>query len=317
MTDKPELRRPYMPKKPSSAGHKLGQEIGNWWEPYIMLPLLQRVAASLDLYLDHGYHERTCRGAKIVWEDDEGNGVDYDFVLELGGTDEEVGVPVAFVEGFWRRGGRHSKDKARDDSGKLLPMKDTYPTARFLGIVAGGELTKPARTLIHSRDIDLLYVVKDQVLASFEEAGLVMTYPDEASEADKSAIQSTFDLAWNEDKKKEVAQNLFERMGEAAVNAYVARVQASLSAIPVEVRITELTHSDTVVFKEVGSATAFLKDPSFGHDSDKVSYRYEVTYSDGSEFSRDIERLSSVRRLHDQLVGLSDHMEALAKKKVQ
>ena len=56
---------------------------------------------------------------KIQWKDEDGNTVDFDFVLELDGTPDSVGVPVAFVECFWRRGSRHSKDKARDDSGKL------------------------------------------------------------------------------------------------------------------------------------------------------------------------------------------------------
>jgi hypothetical protein len=89
------------------------------------------------------------RGRKIEWLDSDGNTVDYDYVLELHGTENEIGIPVAFVECFWRRGARHSKDKARDDSGKLMPMRETYPTARFLGIVAAGDFTKPARDLIH------------------------------------------------------------------------------------------------------------------------------------------------------------------------
>ncbi len=108
----------------SSAGHKLGQLVGDWFEEFLVFPLLAMVANQLNLFLDSRFIERPARGEKIQWEDSEGNIVDYDFVLELGGTIHKKGIPVAFVECFWRRGSRHSKDKARDDSGKLAPMRE-------------------------------------------------------------------------------------------------------------------------------------------------------------------------------------------------
>ena len=95
-----------------------------------MLPLLQKVAERLKLYLDCRFRKRKARTSdKIIWKDEDDNEVDYDFVMELDGTDETRGIPVAFFECFWRRGARHSKDKARDDSGKLMPMRDVHPTA--------------------------------------------------------------------------------------------------------------------------------------------------------------------------------------------
>lgn len=146
-----EKDAPHMENESGSAGHKLGQLIGDWWERYVVLPLLQDVANELNLFLDNRFTNRPNRGSeKIIWKDDEGNQVDYDFVLELGGSVQKTGTPVAFFEVFWRRGARHSKDKARDDSGKLTPMRDTYPTARFLSIAAGGEFTGPAKTLVRS-----------------------------------------------------------------------------------------------------------------------------------------------------------------------
>ena len=35
----------------SSAGHKLGQLVGDWWETKVIFPLLGEVATSLGLYL--------------------------------------------------------------------------------------------------------------------------------------------------------------------------------------------------------------------------------------------------------------------------
>lgn len=63
-----------MAKKLSSSGHRLGQLIGDWWEEYVVCPLLEQVADELDLYLDNRFKERSCRGGeKIVWQDDVGN----------------------------------------------------------------------------------------------------------------------------------------------------------------------------------------------------------------------------------------------------
>jgi len=149
---------PDNPDDPSSYGHKLGQLIGDWFEEYFVLPLLMTVSEELELYLDSRFRQRAARSGKLNWKDEEGNSVDYDFVLEIAGSDHVLGVPVAFFESFWRRGSRHSKDKARDDSNKLRPMRETYPTARFLGILAAGDFTKPARLYIENSDTDLFYV---------------------------------------------------------------------------------------------------------------------------------------------------------------
>ena len=147
----------------SSAGHKLGQIVGDWWETQVIYPLLKEVAAELGLYLDNRVVNRTCRADKVQWADVESNFVDYDFVLELGGNASTRGIPVAFLESFWRRGARHSKDKARDDTNKLLSMRETYPTARFLAIAACGEFTEPARDYVRSRNVELLFISKKSV----------------------------------------------------------------------------------------------------------------------------------------------------------
>ncbi len=153
----------------ASSGHSLGQKVGDWLEEFFVLPLLKQVAQHLKLFLDNRFRARKARmGDKISWKDEDDNEVDYDFVMELDGTDDKIGIPVGFFECFWRRGKRHSKDKARDDSGKLMPMRDTYPTARFLGIVAGGDFTGPASTLAQSRRIDLFCVPKTKIISAFQ-----------------------------------------------------------------------------------------------------------------------------------------------------
>jgi hypothetical protein len=298
----------------SSAGHKLGQLIGDWFEVNFVLPLLTEVATRLRLFLDNRQVARPMRsGDKIIWPDEEGNSVDYDFVLELGGTEDQIGMPVAFVECFWRRGARHSKDKARDDSGKLAPMRATYPTARFLGIVAAGDFTEPARDLVRSHDIDLFYVPKDKIVEAFARHGLVMDYPDSASEQAKARLASSFEQDFTSEKRLAVAATLVALVGQAAVTSYVDRVRAKLSALPQEIRLILRHESSPLVFNSMDGVTAFLRAPTWQMSDPRAAYLYQATFSDGSEFERTLNSVDALRELHRQMEALAAHVSALAK----
>jgi hypothetical protein len=303
---------PRRANEPTSAGHKLGQLIGDWFEEYFVLPLLTQAGATLNLFLDNRFIERPVRGEKIVWEDGEGNSVDYDFVLELNGRTDHRGIPVAFVECAWRRGARHSKDKARDDSGKLLPMRGSYPTARFLGMVVAGDFTEPARELVSSRGIDLFYVSKDKVVQAFRQVGLTVDYPDDAPEAEKARLATAFERRFTTDKHPEVAQRLIDLLGQPAVTSYVDRVRAKLSALPEEIRLILRHESTPIVFRSLDEVSAFLENPSFTMNTPRTTYVYQVTYTDGSEFEETIFTISKLKELHNELRLLCDHMVQLS-----
>lgn len=300
-----------MANKNASSGHKLGQLIGDWYEQYFVLPLLQKVGKSLNLFVDSRFINRSAREGKILWDDLDGNFVDYDYVLELGGSDKMLGIPVAFIECFWRRGSRHSKDKARDDSGKLIPMRETYPTARFLGIVSAGDFTKPARELVRSREIDLFYVPKDKIVSAFELCDLIMDYPDKLPEDEKADIVEIFNNKFVANKKKAVQQALINLIGKATIESYVDRVRATLSALPQEIRFVLRHDSMPISFETVADATEFLKSPAFNMSSPIESYLYQVTYSDGSEFEKSASDLEELKKLHEQIVILTEHMNNL------
>ncbi|MFZ1342448.1 hypothetical protein [Thiothrix eikelboomii] len=208
--------------KNASSGHKLGQLVGDWFEEHIALKQLEQVASSLGLYLDHRFRSRECRGDKIIWADRDGNAVDYDFVLELHGTDEKKGIPVAFFETFWRRGARHSKDKARDDSGKLMPMRATYPTTRLLGILSAGDFTKPAQELVKTRNIDLFYLPKEQICHAWRNNGIAThsiqqeSYADMEHQISYEAIYSDGEIFERDKLSTQAALELHTTVGQVA-----------------------------------------------------------------------------------------------------
>lgn len=295
----------------ASAGHKLGQLIGDWFEEHFVFPLLQDLSKTLGLFLDSRFLQRDARGDKIQWEDIEGNNVDYDFVLEIDGTNLQIGIPVAFIESFWRRGSRHSKDKARDDSGKLLPMLEIYPSARFLGIISAGDFTNPARELVKSRGIELFYVPKDKLIRAFSDNGLIIDYPDSSPESEKALIVKKFEHEFTQEKKLKVCHALKALIGTATINSFTQRVQAKLSALPQEIRFILRQDSHPIVFDSVSDATMFLKTPQFKMENPCESYVYQITFSDGSEFERSISSISELRELHGTITKLTLHMESL------
>jgi hypothetical protein len=241
----------------------------------------------------------------------EGNAVDYDFVMELDGSDAKMGIPVAFFECFWRRGKRHSKDKARDDTGKLVPMRDVHPTARFLGIVAGGDVTAPARILVQNRQIDLFYVPKAKIVSAFEKNGLMIDYVDRLSEPEKAKLTDVFQAGLTRAKKTATAATLRGLIGEVSLDTYVDRVRAALGSLPQEIRIIAQRQSKPEVFETIKDATTFLHDPKFDFSDLVENFVYEITYTDGTEFERTLDTIDEVKALHREIERLAKHRGSL------
>jgi hypothetical protein len=297
----------------ASAGHKLGQIVGDWWEQHVVLPLLQDVANRLGLFLDNRFIERACRGGKILWPDSDGNAVDYDYVLELGGTAAKKGVPVAFLESFWRRGARHSKDKARDDTNKLLPMRSTYPTVRFLAIAACGEFTEPAREYVRTRGVELFYISKANIVTAFTQVGLQIDYPDSMAEGDKLTLVTRIDKLLTDDVKQAAFEQLKKIIGKSSFRAFQSNISSSLSAMPQEIRLFVLTRTGPIVFQTTDDVRSFLySDIDWSELGDaECEYVYDVLYTDGSKFSVTASSIEKLRDLHQQVEILQRHMENL------
>jgi hypothetical protein len=297
----------------TSAGHRLGQLVGDWWEGRVIYPLLNAVASSLGLYLDNRIVTRTCRAEKIHWADVDGNIVDYDYVLELGGTASVKGVPVAFFESFWRGGARHSKDKARDDTNKLLPMRDTYPTARFLAIAACGKFTEPAKDYVRSRNVELLFISKEKIIEAFKSVGAVIEYPDTMPEPDKMALVRALEQCLTVQNQIKAAENLRTLAGVGAFSSFEQRIIGSLTSTPQEIRIYSVAKSGPLVFDSILAADDFLRGKDFNFPTGVAieAYEYEVSFSDGSEFSRSVVSIEEALIINSQLLALVEHMNKL------
>ena len=150
-----------------------------------MRPRLQDFCTPRDLYLDvPGVRPGVRRGKNIKWTDRYGNEHDLDFVIERGGSVERQGRPVAFIEAAWRRYTKHSRNKAQEIQGAILPIAESHGWDKpFLGAILAGEFTDGSIEQLKSLGFRLLHVPYSTIIDAFSFAGIDArfdeTTPDE------------------------------------------------------------------------------------------------------------------------------------------
>lgn len=163
-----------------SPPHKFGQIVGRLLEQ-IMEPALRRFCEARGLYLDvQGKRAGVRAGKKVSWSDKYGNRHDLDFVIERDGAENRIGRPVAFIEVAWRRYTKHSKNKAQEIQGAVLPIVERHQWDKpFLGAVLAGEFTDSSLTQLKSVGFRVLYFPYESVVAAFGEVGIDVRFDED------------------------------------------------------------------------------------------------------------------------------------------
>ena len=165
-----------------SPAHKFGQIIGDLLEAAVE-PLLRRFAKSHGLYLDRKGPRTARPGRKVSWTDLSGNTHDLDYVLERGGTAQRIGVPVAFIETAWRRYTKHSRNKAQEIQGAILPLAEAYRNAApFIGVILAGVFTEGALAQLRSLGFSVLYFPYETVVQAFQIIGVDAYFTEETAD---------------------------------------------------------------------------------------------------------------------------------------
>ena len=155
-----------------APGHRLGQIIGDALEDAIR-PLLADFAGRHGLYLDFKGPRPARDALKCTWVDDLGNAHDLDFVLERGGSPGELGLPAAFIETAWRRYTKHSRAKAQEIQGAVLPLLAKHAHLKpFAGAVVAGAWTPGALAQLRSSGFAVLHVDYPEIVAVFARFGI-------------------------------------------------------------------------------------------------------------------------------------------------
>ncbi|BAZ32995.1 hypothetical protein NIES4074_55030 [Cylindrospermum sp. NIES-4074] len=167
-----------------SFSHKWGQIIGNLIQEFIR-ETLQQVADKHGFYLDYQKKRKARISKKVSWQDRYGNNHDLDYVLERGGTEDTLGLPVAFIETAWRRYTKHSRNKVQEIEGALIPLADTYSQLNpFLGAILAGVFTQGALNQLESKGFKILYLEYDNIVKAFASVGINASFNEKTSEVE-------------------------------------------------------------------------------------------------------------------------------------
>jgi hypothetical protein len=167
-----------------SPSHRFGQIIGDLLEE-ILTPLLEDFCRERNLYLDKKGERGTARkGKKVTWQDKFGNRHDLDFVIEKGGSESIRGRPLAFIEAAWRRYTKHSRNKAQEIQGAILPIAEKYEWDKpFLGVILAGVFTENALTQMRSSGFDVVSFPYETIIAAFKSVNINAEFDENTPDA--------------------------------------------------------------------------------------------------------------------------------------
>lgn len=206
-----------------SPAHKFGQVIGGLLESVVQ-PQLEEFCRRQGLYFDHQKKDRPARrGRKVIWEDHYGNVHDLDFVIERDGTDDTIGRPVAFIEVAWRRYTKHSRNKAQEIQGAILPLAEKYKWNNpFLGTVLAGVFTEGSLDQLRSLGFHVLYFPYETLVTAFETEDIDIRFDE-----------TTPDKVFQEciDRIERAPQDAMHRIGQRLVQANQAQISEFFAAL--------------------------------------------------------------------------------------
>ncbi len=266
-----------------SPSHKFGQLVGDLLES-ILGPELQKFCDDRGLYLDKkGERGRAREGRKVTWEDKYGNGHDLDFVIEQGGTKDKLGRPLAFIEAAWRRYTKHSRNKAQEIQGAILPIAEKYSWDKpFLGVVLAGVFTDGSLTQIRSSGFEVVLFPYQSIVEGFGSVGIDAEFDEDTPDAEfAKTIKEIENL--NAGTKAKLRANLV-KSNQGLLKKFFEGLQKVLDR-RIEKIIAIPLHGGEMAFGSAPEAIAFVKNYSEELMKDGVFRKYEliVRYTNGDK----------------------------------
>lgn len=285
-----------------SPAHKFGQLIGGLLESVIRSQL-EGFCQQHGLYLDHQGRNRPARsGRKVAWQDQYGNTHDLDFVIERRGTDQTIGDPIAFIEVAWRRYTKHSRNKAQEIQGAILPLAEKYRSNNpFLGTILAGVFTEGSIEQLRSLGFHVLYFPYETLVAAFAAEAMDIDFdestPDEMFRTSADRFQAA-----SQDVLDSIRQRLIEANQEQ-IDDFFAALNHRLSRDIVRVLVIPL-YGRGNQFPTIDAALRFLDQHSIYEGSGEFRrYEVQIEFSNGDR----------VQGSFDSRYGAREFLERVAK----
>lgn len=272
----------------NAPGHKLGQMVGDFIEKYFEGELTQICNERL-LYLDVvGKVRAARRGKKVSWNDLYGNKHDLDFVIERDGTDSQLGTPAALIECAWRRYTKHSKNKAQEIQGAVLPIAEKYRCHKpFLGAILAGQYSEASVTQLNSCGFETVHFKYQDVVTAFSSVGVDIDYGETTTNAD--AQQKIISLEALSHQQYQQIFDVMTQLNSVEMNKFKTKLRNALDRQIIQIVIAPLYGANTE-FNTIDDAIIFLNDSNIQfspNDSELFKIFIRLVYSNGDAISGD------------------------------
>ena len=260
-----------------SPAHKFGQVIGEVLEAAVE-PLLGGFAEEHNLYLDKKGVRPARSGNRVSWTDAHGNTHDLDYVLERNGSDTKIGKPVAFIETAWRRYTKHSRNKAQEIQGALIPLLETYKNdAPLIGTILAGVFTQGALIQLESLGFAVVHFQYESVLKAFKKVGVDADFDEKTADAEFSRKVRAWE-GLRKVRRTLVARTLLEINGKQ-VQGFMEKLKGAVTRRIKSVRILPL-HGSPAEWTSIEEAIRFVEKYKEQPDSlPLVKYEVQIIYS--------------------------------------
>jgi len=285
-----------------SAAHRFGQIIGDLLEE-ILEPELRRFCESKSLFLDRkGLRPDVRSGKKVSWEDKFGNRHDLDFVVEKPAEDDTQGRPLAFIEAAWRRYTKHSRNKAQEIQGAIVPLAETYSRdAPFLGAVLAGEFTAASLEQLRSHGFAVVHFAYADVVRAFRSVGIDASFDESTPDKAFRACISKIGKLSRTNRTKVKEHILASRQSEMA--EFLGKLKRKLERHVERVIVIPL-FGESRNFESAGAASTFLA----AFDTSKIGGKFRkfevrVSFSNEDSISGEFSDAAEANRFLDYVVA--------------
>lgn len=264
-----------------SPAHRFGQIIGDLLEAAVEPPL-RNLANAYGLYLDKRGPRPARDGRKVSWVDEYGNSHDLDFVLERGGNAGKIGEPVAFIESAWRRYTKHSRNKAQEIQGAIVPLVARHHRlAPMMGVILAGVFTEGALAQLRSTGFKVLYIPYAEIVKAFKAAGIDAAFDEETPDTDFVVKVRAWD-ALPPRERLMVTTKLVDANADR-FREFINAVEVTVTRRILAIHVLPL-HGTAIVLSSVDEAVRFIKGyVPRGALPPIIKYEIIVRFSNGDE----------------------------------
>lgn len=281
-----------------SPSHKFGQMVGNVLEE-LLQPVLVTFCAERGLYLDR--HGARTDGKRVSWEDKYGNSHDLDFVIEKDGSPDKRGRPVAFIEAAWRRYTKHSRAKAQEIQGAILPIAEKYERDMpFLGAVLAGIFTEGSLEQLKSVGFHVVYLRYESIVDAFAAVDIDARFDEKTADALFSKCTTKINALRPRERHK-LKKHLLDANKQEFHN-FFTRLRKKLDRLIENVTVVPLFGNNTS-FTSIEEAIRFIENFKITNGTGPFQkFEVVVTYSNKDEIKG---TFSSKERVKEFLEYLS------------